>query len=198
MNKTDSKKLANFFYELGQLKRAPHLGFTLAGVKHPHSIAEHVFRAAQIGFILAEQEGLDPYKVAVMCLVHDNGEARVSDIHKVAARYIDSKEAEDKAFVEQVKNLPPAVAKTFYRMFSDFESRSTKEGRLAKECDWLEQAISAQEYVSQGYTGCQDWIINVSKVLTFTSTKEMLRAIKQTDFNEWYRELKRLPKKKNG
>ena len=59
------KNTVNFIFEVNQLKRQRHSGFQLAGVKEPDSIAEHVMRAAQIGYILAVMEGdANPEKVA--------------------------------------------------------------------------------------------------------------------------------------
>ena len=51
------KNVVNFIFELNQLKHQKHTGFMLAGVKNPDSVAEHVMRAAQIGYILAIMEG---------------------------------------------------------------------------------------------------------------------------------------------
>jgi putative hydrolases of HD superfamily len=87
----------DFIFELNQLKREPHRGITLAGVSSPASVAEHVMHTAQIGLILAEMERVDPAKVMMMCLLHDNAKTRIGDHHKVAARYVDKKEGEIKA-----------------------------------------------------------------------------------------------------
>jgi 5'-deoxynucleotidase YfbR-like HD superfamily hydrolase len=47
----------NFIFEAGVLKRAARTGWWFAGVKHPESIAEHSFRTALIGMMLAAMEG---------------------------------------------------------------------------------------------------------------------------------------------
>jgi putative hydrolases of HD superfamily len=40
------KKIVNFIFELSQLKRQTHAGWWKIGIKHPVTVAEHVFRAA--------------------------------------------------------------------------------------------------------------------------------------------------------
>jgi putative hydrolases of HD superfamily len=98
------KKITNFIFELSQLKRQVHAGWWKVGVKNPATVAEHVFRAAQIGYILAVmEEDADPEKTASIVLFHDNAEARIGDQDKVAARYFSTKEAELKAFTEQTE-----------------------------------------------------------------------------------------------
>lgn len=90
------KKIVKFFFELGQLWKIKHAGWYVAGVKDPESVAEHVWRASEIGYVLACLEGVNPDKTAVMVLFHDNGEARVLDRHRVANRYVSAKEGEIK------------------------------------------------------------------------------------------------------
>ena len=101
----NEKNVVNFIFELNQLKRQRHNGFQAAGVITPDSVAEHVCRAAQIGYILAVMEGADPEKVACMLLIHDNAEVRIGDQNKIAARYFSVKEAEVKAFDDQLALL---------------------------------------------------------------------------------------------
>ncbi|MEU1687764.1 HD domain-containing protein [Micromonospora sp. NPDC005707] len=60
-----------FIFESGVLKRAARTGWWFAGVKHPESIAEHSFRTAFIGMMLAAMEGADPARVSMLCVLHD-------------------------------------------------------------------------------------------------------------------------------
>ena len=103
---TNFAGIVDFIFEINNLKRFEHCGTKFVGVKNPDSIAEHVFRTMQIGFILAELEGVDALEVVKVSLFHDNGEVRVGDFHKIASRYIDSDEAEARAFEDQIRQLP--------------------------------------------------------------------------------------------
>ncbi len=188
----DSKKITNYIFELGALKKFEHSGFKMAGIKTPDTIAEHVFRTAIIGYVLAKEEKADASKVVLTCLLHDNGEARITDLHKVAARYIDSKKAEMTAFSEQCQSLPAESAKIFIDCFKEYEERKTKEGIISRDADILETAFQAKEYLDTGYEDCKDWIDNVGKRLKTESAIKLWEAMKKTRFTEWWEGLKKI------
>lgn len=191
------KNTVNFIFELGKLKREKQSGFYLAGIKDPGTIAEHIMRAAQIGYILAEMEGgVNPEKVSAMILIHDNAESRTGDQTKVAARYFSKKEAEQKAFLEQLENLEESIKAKWLEYFKEFEERNTREGIIAKDADWLETAFQAKEYVDLGYESAQDWINNVEKALETNSAKMLLAEMKKTKFTDWWSGLKKMTYKK--
>jgi hypothetical protein len=74
MPEPELEGLTNFLYEMGLLKRYKRTGWMIAGIDDPESIAEHSFRTAIIGYLLAVMEGADPAKTAAMCLFHDTQE----------------------------------------------------------------------------------------------------------------------------
>ena len=78
------KKIVNFIFEINHLKFVKHAGWLKAGIKDPDSVAEHVMRAAQIGYILAVMEGdVNPEKVACMLIIHDKGETRIGESYQM-------------------------------------------------------------------------------------------------------------------
>ncbi len=186
--------IANFIFELGQLKRVKRSGSWLMGVKDPESVAEHTHRATIIGRILAELENADINKVTTMLLLHDVPETRINDIHKVGARYLDFKKAEKESMKDQVERLPKNLAKEMQELFLELEERKTKEAIIAKEADYLEVAFQAKEYLEQGYKDAQDWIDNVEKVLVTKSAKELMKQLKKTSYNDWWKGLEKIPK----
>jgi len=187
------KAITDFIFELGQLKRESHSGYKLAGVKHPPSIAEHVFRAAQIGYFLAVHEGANPERVACIVLFHDNAESRLRDLHRVATRYL-PKGAKAKAEVrieqEQIADLGPAIER---RLFSYFNCEG-KERQLAKEADELEMAFTAKELVETGYSAAQDWIENVKLILESETARAIMAELEKASFTDWWKGLKDLTK----
>lgn len=192
---SDIKK---YLSEIQILKRLDHIGFKLAGVESSDTLADHVCISAQIAFVLAELEGADPYKAAVINLFHDNHEARVGDHNKVSARYLETKKAEILAEEEQLENLPENLSKKILELMNEKRNRNTKEGIIAQDADWLEVAIQAKIFTEQGYVGCQDWINNIEKALETKSAKEILMTIKEeNDFtNCWWQGLKKMTYKK--
>lgn len=187
----DLKKTTNYIFELGVLKKFRHSGTKMAGVVNPDSIAEHAYRTAVIGYILAEMEKANPEKTALICLLHDNAEARITDLHKVARRYIDSSKAEMKAYEEQTASLGD-IGKKFLGLFKEYEHAKTREGVIARDADMLETAFQAKEYLDQGYKACQDWIRNVEKCVKTKSAKKLLKEMKKVEFTDWWRGLKNM------
>jgi putative hydrolase of HD superfamily len=191
------KNTVNFIFELNQLKRQKHSGFTLVGVNEPNSVASHVWRAAQIAYILATMENNpSPEKVATMVLIHDNGEARIGDQHKVASRYFNNSEAEAQAFSDQLNNLEMNVKNKWQQYFNEFENRNTPEGIIAKDADWLETAFQAKEYLELGCESAIDLINNVEKAVETKSAKLIIKEMKKTKFTDWWHGLKKMTYKK--
>ncbi len=191
------RNIINFIFELNQLKRLTHNGWKLIGVKYPDSIAEHALRAAQIGYILAVMEGnVDPGKVVSILVIHDNAEARIGDQNKVAAKYYTNDKAEKTAFIDQLDNLGKEIKGKWEQYFSEFEKRNTKEGIIAKDADWLEQAFQAKEYIDSGYTAAQDWINNVEEAVETESAKKLIQEMKKVKFTDWWQGLKKMTYKK--
>jgi len=185
------KDIISWFYEMGQLKRVKRSGWWVAGVKDPESVAEHSFRAALIGYVLAGLEGADRNKTAVMCLFNDVHEARINDLHKVGHRYIKFKEAEKKAFDEQTGKLPEKIREEIRTLFGEYHNDGSKEGIIARDADLFECAVQAKEYLELGYKETQNWIDNVENLLKTNSAKKLFEEMKNTDSNIWWKNLKK-------
>lgn len=187
------KNIVNFVFELGQLKRQVHSGFQLCGVKDPTTVAEHSFRAAQIGYILAVLEGdADAEKVVAMMIVHDNAETRIGDQNKIASRYFEVKEAEQRAFDDQISPLGEAISEKWRSYYEEYKARDTKEGIVAKDADWLETAFQAKEYLDLGYGSAQDIINNVAKAVETESAKKIVAEMQKSEFTDWWQDLKKM------
>ena len=113
-----AKGTAGFLLEMGMLKRAKRSGWWIAGVKDPETIAEHSFRTAVIGAVLALMEGADPAKVALLCTFHDTQETRVSDIPHIGRRYLDAA-SNEKVTADQVSAAHPAVREGIQRIVEE-------------------------------------------------------------------------------
>lgn len=199
------KNIVNYIFEMGVLSKEKHNGFKLIGVDNLRSVGEHALRAAQIGYLLTVLENkrngseLSPERVCSILVFHDNGEIRIGDLHKVASRYINSQAAEKSSFEDQVENLPEEARLELIKYFNEIEERTTKEGIIAKDADWLESAFSAKELYDLGNSLAMDWITNVEKGVETDSAKEIIKEMKNTRFTDWWVGLKKiLYKKING
>jgi 5'-deoxynucleotidase YfbR-like HD superfamily hydrolase len=185
------KGITNYIFELGMLKRLFHNGPQVVGVNQPDTISEHCHRAAVLGFILAEMEGVNSEKVATMLIFHDGPEARIGDHNKIAQRYIDNVEAEKKAIEEQVMNLPESIAEKIKNYWFSQENKDTPEGKVAHDADLLETAFQAKEYLDLGYE-TEGWLENTKKNIKTESGKKLIAEIEKTKFTDWWQGLKKL------
>ncbi len=177
MKKTNKeKKIINFLAEAGQLKRVKRSGWWVIGIKDPESVAEHCFRCAVLGYILAKMEKADPYKVSMMALFNDIHEARINDLHKMGHSYIDFREAEGKVFKEQIGLLSAAMGEELSSLRKEYDRQLSKEAVIARDADILECIFQAKEYLEYGYKDAQSFIDVGKRYLRSKSAKSLARA----------------------
>ena len=187
--KYQNRKLINFIEEAGMLKRVKRSGWWVLGIKNPESVAEHSFRCAVLGYILARMEKIPPYKAMLMALFNDIHEARINDLHKMAQRYIRFKNAEDEAFKEQIDPLPKVLKNELKNMHSEYRKQSTKESIIARDADILECLIQAKEYEEHGYTEAVKFMKKAPAALRTKSAKALWSLAKKMKLNEWWERL---------
>lgn len=181
--------ITDFFFELGMMKKIEHCGTKFAGVKHPDTLAEHTCRSAQIGFALAIEERGNPEKVAAMCMMHDIGEIRVGDAHRIAQKYFDVRPAEKKAVYDQTAALPPLVRSRLRALWDEFNAQNTVDGIIARDSDLLETMMQAKEYLDTGYTAMQRWLTNGHKFLKTRTAKKWFKKMVNSKFTDWWNNL---------
>ncbi len=164
-----------FVFETGLLKRAKRTGWWIAGIKDPESVAEHSFRAAIIGTVLAAMEGADPARVSLLCTLHDTQETRTTDIPHIARRYVQTAENEA-VTADQVADCPPEVATVIKEAVSEYEAGETLEAIVARDADKLECLVQAVEYRAQGVTTVQSWIDSSRAALKTASALRLADA----------------------
>ena len=190
MKKTEQKILLDFFAEAGMLKRVKRSGWWVLGIKNSESVAEHSFRCAIIGYVVAKMERADPYRVLLMCLFNDLHEARINDLHKMAQPYFkDFKNAEDKAFSEQIKSLPKSLNTELTKMHKNYRNQKSKESIIARDADILECLIQAKEYQEHGFREAVKFMKKAPSFLKTKTAKKLWQLAKSTNLNEWWEKL---------
>ncbi|KHO48017.1 MAG: hypothetical protein QT00_C0001G0029 [archaeon GW2011_AR5] len=184
------KDIAKFFFELGTLKRTERAGWAVTGISKPEVIAAHAYRATVIGYMLAELEKVDKDKVMRMLMFHDVPETRIGDLHKVAASYLNSGEGEEKAAADQSKLMPTVIGNEFVQLIREFNEKRTKEAIVARDADYLEAAVTAKEYLINGYKHSEEFLKRIRKVLVTPSAKKLLKEIEKSD-GFWWKGLKK-------
>lgn len=157
MTDPDAAGAMSYLFEVGVLKRARRTGWWFVGHKDPESIAEHSFRVGIVGAVLAAMEGADPARVALLGLLHDTQETRVTDIPHIGRRYLDAKPNEA-ITADQIAAAPEPARAVIQGAVDEYEAGETIESVVARDADKLECLIQAVEYREQGFANVQPWI----------------------------------------
>jgi putative hydrolase of HD superfamily len=154
-------------------------------VKDPETIAEHSFRTAVIGSVLAMMEGADPAKTALLAVFHDTQETRVGDIPHIGRRYLDAV-SNEKVTADQVSAAHPAVRVGVQRIVDEYENGDSPEVICAHDADKLECLIQAVEYREQaGCSNVQPWIDSSLAKLKTASAQTLADAALSMTSIEW-------------
>ncbi len=188
MTESEFRAMVRVSHEAGHLKHSKRTGWWIAGIKDPESIAEHSWRTAVIGYLLAHAEGADPERTVTICVFHDLQEARTGDIPSVGKSYLAATPAADVAR-DQVQDLPAAVARGILELAGLAGGRSTAEAACAKDADKLECLLQAREYQRQGHQDVQPWIDSMVSAVRTKTGKAFAKAALEADPGEWWREM---------
>jgi putative hydrolase of HD superfamily len=177
--------MANYLYEIGLLKRLPRAGWLVAGVDRPESVAEHSFRAAVIGYLLAQIEGADPARTALLCLFHDTQETRVGDVPRIGKRYVTTA-PNPQVTADQVAGLPDGLGRAVRALVDDYEGQDSAEARLARDADKLECLIQAREYQAHGHD-VQPWVDTAAADLRSPTASRLADQLQRTPPDQWWK-----------
>jgi len=176
------KSIANFFFEMGMLKKTPRTGFQFLG-SGGESVAEHVFQTIFIGYTLCKLETrADELKVMKMCLVHDLPEARTGDMNYVNKKYVTVDE--NKAVKELTDTL--FFGHDIKAAMEEFNDKTTLESMLAHDADQLALILQLKENGDLGNKYSQEWISFVLKRLCTETAQNVAQSILKTDSAEWW------------
>jgi len=191
-SKDPADPILNLAAEAGILKSVRRSGWWMIGMKNAESVADHSFRTALLGYLLAKLEKEDPYPVVMMSLLNDLHESRINDLHKVGHRYIDFRKAERKVAREQRQDLPDEIREDFKQWEEGFQSQSTRAALIARDADILECMIQGKEYAEQGHPKAIDWMTNPRHLLKTASAKKLAKRLKSWKSADWWADLVKL------
>ncbi|WP_297498082.1 HD family hydrolase [Thermococcus sp.] len=171
--------MLNLLIELGNLKRLPRTGWLLRGVASPESIADHSFRTAIIALFLADElvkrgVSINVERAVRIALLHDVGEARITDVPLTAQGYLNKGEAERKAVMELLLKSP--LPEEYFGLWREYEEESTLEGKLVKFADRLEMLIQAYEYEKAGFSDLDEFW-------------EVVERLRESEFYSYFRDI---------
>jgi 5'-deoxynucleotidase YfbR-like HD superfamily hydrolase len=174
--------IADFLFEVGMLKRTPRSGFQFLGSGR-ETVAEHSFRTAAIGYVLASASpDLKTDKVVLMCLFHDLVEARTGDLNYVNKMYV---KADEKAAVKDMtENLP--FGEHIRALTDEFNARKSPEAEAAHDADQIEMILQLKELGDLGNPYCRDWINAAMKRLRTDNGRSLARSVLNRNFSSWW------------
>jgi putative hydrolase of HD superfamily len=176
------KRIANFLFEAGMLKRTPRTGFQFLGTG-AESVAEHIFRTVYIGYTLGRlTKKADTDKVIKMCLFHDLPEARTGDLNYVNKKYV--KADEKKAIKDLTATLP--FGGEMREIIFEFLEGKTLEAKLAYDADQLEMILALKEYKDLGNEYADEWLAFAIKRLRTNIARTLSKSVLETDSSLWW------------
>jgi putative hydrolase of HD superfamily len=169
----DLGAVANFLFEAGTLKQARRTGWWMAGVRDPESVAEHSWRTSLIASVIAQLEGADPARAALMAVWHDSQESRTGDVNHLGKKYMGQEAEPAQVTADQTAGMPETLATAVRAVVAEYEARESPEAVCARDADKLECLLQGLEYKAQGYKDVQRWIDN-SRGRLMTGTAQRL------------------------
>ncbi len=176
------KDITNFLFEVGMLKKTPRTGYQFLG-SGQESVAEHSFRTAIIGYILALQEPeADSGRITLMCLFHDLHEARTGDRNYVNKRYVT---LDEKRAIDDLVGQTP-FADEIISIIKEFNAGETLEARISRDADQLDLIMELKTQHDLGNKYAQDWLHYAVKRIVTEKGKRMALEILKTDSTDWW------------
>lgn len=176
------KRIANFLFEAGMLKRTPRTGFQFLG-SGAESVAEHIFRTVYIGYTLGKMmKNVDTDRLIKMCLFHDLPEARTGDLNYVNKKYVKSDVG--KAVDDLAETIP--FGNDIKELIEEFEKSESIEAQLAHDADQLELILALKEYKDVGNKYADEWLDYALKRLKTDIALKLAETILETDSSLWW------------
>jgi len=174
-------RLVDFLNECGMLRKTPRTGYQFLG-SGSENVAEHSFRTAVIGHVLAIMADADVARTTYMCLFHDLHEARTGDFNYVNRIYNKSNRT---AALEHA-TAGTGLEEEILGYWDELEETTSLEAKLAQDADQLDFILNLKEESDLGNKYAGQWLeIALERVRTEWG-QELARTIAETDHKDWW------------
>ncbi|MDL2266546.1 HD domain-containing protein [Desulfovibrio sp. OttesenSCG-928-G15] len=182
MNKRPAlARLADLVFEAGMLRKTPRTGYQFLG-SGSENVAEHSFRTALIGYILAVMSEANPERTAMLCLIHDFHEARTGDFNYVNSIY---NSTNHRLAMEHALS-GTCVAEPLMSLWDEQDKEESKESLLAKDADQIDLIFNLIEERDKGNAYADKWLENAVKRIESEAGKTLVEKALQTDHTDWW------------
>jgi len=176
------KKIVDFLYETGFLKKLKRSGFAYLG-SGDESVADHTCRTLFVAYVLGQMiEDVDMTRLLKMCLFHDLPEARMGDLNYVNKKYSDPDES--RILREMSERVP--FGEEVASLVAEFNARETLEARIANDADQLDLLLHVKEELDKGNLRAAPWIEFALQRLVTEPAKQLARTALETDSTDWW------------
>ncbi len=174
-------RLADFFFEAGMLRKTPRSGYQFLG-SGGENVAEHSFRTAIIGYVLAKEAGADPARTAMLCLFHDLHEARTGDFNYVNRMYNESR----RTLALEHCTAGTGLEDDVLDRWKELEAGVTDEAVCAHDADQLDLICNLKEELDLGNRYAAKWLDAAVGRLRTEEAKTLARVVQTTDHTDWW------------
>lgn len=174
-------RLADFLFEAGMLRKTPRTGYQFLG-SGSENVAEHSFRAALIGYVLADMAGANPEHTAMLCLIHDFHETRTGDFNYVNSIYNTSKERP--AMQHSLKGT--GLTRRLLPLWDEQDREETPEARLAADADQIDLILNLVEERDLGNPYAAKWLEPALQRLRTDEGRALAAEIAASDHTDWW------------
>lgn len=175
------RRLADFVHEVGMLRHTPRTGWPFLG-SNSETVAEHCYRMAVIGFLLAVKAGAQIERVVCLCLFHDVHEARTGDFNYLYHRYNTCRDREALADAVAGTGLEDKIT----ALYAAFSGEDSLEAKLARDADQLDFIANLCVERAKGNTFANEWLTSALKRLVTLEGQRLAEALLVTDPNHWW------------
>ena len=175
-------KLTNFLFEAGMLRKTPRSGYQFLG-SGGESVAEHSFRAALVGYVLAKMAGADAEHTAMLCLLHDFHEARTGDFNYVNSIYNTSRSRP--AMEDAVTGT--GLEDILLLLWDEAEAKTSPEAALAHDADQIDLILNLVEQRQLGNAYAGEWLKAARQRLRTHEGRALAEAVERGEHTAWWR-----------
>jgi len=176
------KKIVDFLFEAGFLKRLQRSGFAYLG-SGEESVADHTCRTLFIAYVLGQMaEGVEMGRLLKMCLFHDLPETRTGDLNYVNKKYVSPDDR--KLLGELASRLP--FGEEVAALIMEFEAGQTLEARIANDADQLDLLLHVKEQQDVGNLRVGPWLEHAFQRLQTEAARHLARIAMETDSTDWW------------
>ena len=174
-------RIVDFFNECGMLRKTPRTGYQFLGTGS-ENVAEHSYRTAVIGHVLAIMAGADVARTTYMCLFHDLHEARTADFNYVNKLYNKS----NRTVALQHATAGTGLEEDVLGYWEELEETATLEAKLAQDADQLDFILNLKEEFDLGNKYAGEWMQSALQRVRTEWGRQLAETIENTDHKDWW------------